>query len=395
MQASANALVSSDSHVCEPPDLWMSRLGGKYGSRVPHVGKNAGSGVYGDWTGKLGGDWFVVEGIPAFPMVFGTLGPYQAAERGRRLGSFDFTNDAKRSAYDTSARLVDMDADGVTAEVIYPSYLPRMLFMRDAELQRACVAVYNDWVLDFCAPAPDRLLPMAAISLVDPLLAVDELHRCLKRGAKGATIWASPPASLPFSSSHYERFWAAAEEANVPVSLHALPPLDAMIASPRAKSPFVENAAMGLIEDFHLANVLFDHHIQRSLTQLLLSGVLERFPRLRLIVCEFGTAWLPLFLDNIDGTYAARPDGLSLKSKPSEYFHRQIWTTFDRGLGLSPEATARHEDRLLWASDFPHVESSWPDSRGAFLRDCGHLSASAQQKVGLTNFRELYSIPAP
>jgi len=230
---------------------------------------------------------------------------------------------------------------------------------------------------------------------VDAGLAVEELHRALARGAKGVAIWATPPVSLPFSGSHYERFWAAVAEANVPVSLHALPPLDAMIAAPRTRSPFVENTAMGLIEDFHLANVLFDHHIQRSLTQLVLSGVLERHPRLRVVVAEFGTAWLPLFLDNLDWTFESRPQGLSLTMKPSDYVRRQVWITFDRDLGLAGDALGKLEDRLLWASDFPHIESFWPESRAAFERQCGTLSLPVQKKLAVDNFCELYGISAP
>lgn len=386
------SLVSSDSHVCEPPDLWTRHLGARFGTRVPHVGKNAGSGVYGDWTGRLGGDWFVVEGIPAFPMAFGTSGGFEGKERLRRLKHFEFEKDARLAAYEPNARIKDMDTDGVAMELIYPSYLPRMLYMRDAELQRACVGVYNDWLAEFCSVAPNRLIGMAVISLVDIDAAVAELERCLKRGMKGIAIWCVPPPELPFSSSHYERFWAAAAAAGVPVALHALPPLDTAIAAPRHRSTFVENHAMGLIEDFHLANVLFDHHIQRSLTQLILSGVLERHPALKLVVCEWGTAWLPLFLENLDGTYLSRPEGLSLKMKPSEYFYRQVWATFDRELGLSPAHVKAFEDRLMWSSDFPHIETSWPRSREAYERFCGSLPGEAGPKMGSANCLSLYNL---
>jgi predicted TIM-barrel fold metal-dependent hydrolase len=384
-------LISADSHVCEPPDLWTRTLGQKYGlTRVPHVAKNGGSGMYGDWTGRLEGDWFVVEGIPAFPMALGTTGGFKGEERARRLRQFDFEKDARRSAWDSSVRLADMDADGVAAEVIYPSYMARMVYMRDAELGRACAAVYNDWVADFCSVDPKRLLPMAVVPVTDARWAAEELHRCLKRGHRGVAIWCTPPPELSFASSHYEPFWSAVADAGVPLALHALPPLDTANVHPYPKTRFVENRTMGLIEDFHMANVTFDHQIQRSITQIVLSGVFERHPKLRVIVAEFGTSWIPIFMDNLDGTYLARPEGLPLKKKPSEYIVEHMWFTFDRELGLTLEATKRLEDRLLWCSDFPHIESSWPDSRQAFARYVQGLDPESQAKLGAKNCLELY-----
>jgi predicted TIM-barrel fold metal-dependent hydrolase len=386
-------LVSADSHVCEPPDLWTRTLGEKYGlTRVPHVAKNAGSGMYGDWSGRLEGDWFVVEGIPAFPMALGTTGGFKGEERARRIRQFDFEKDARRSAYDSSVRIADMEQDGVSIEIIYPSYMARMVYMRDAALGRDCAAVYNDWVAEFCAADKARLLPMAVIPVTDTAWAVEELHRCLKRGHKGVAIWCTPPPELSFASSHYERFWAAVEEAGVPLALHALPPLDTANVHPYPKTRFVENRAMGLIEDYHIANISFDHQIQRSLTQITLSGVFERHPKLRMIVAEFGTSWIPIFMENLDGTYQSRTEGLSLKMNPSEYLLRQVWFTFDRELGLTLDATKRLQDRLLWCSDFPHIESSWPDSREAFARYAVGLDDAVQAKLAGKNCLELYGL---
>ena len=174
------------------------------------------------------------------------------------------------------------------------------------------------------------------------------------------------------------------------------PPLrgreDTAWSAPRNKSTFVENRAMGLIEDFHLANVCFDHHIQRSLTQLILSGVLERHPHLKPVACEWGTAWIPMFMDNLDGTYLSWPVGLSLKRKPSEYLLESCWFSFDRELGSLLENVERLANRLMWSSDDPHIETSWPKSRDAYERACAPYGA-AGPTLGATNCAELFRIP--
>ena len=267
-------------------------------TRAPHVGKNAGSGTYGDWSGRLGGDWLVIEGFPPFPIAPATTGGFKGEERTRRLRDFEYGRDARRSAFEPEARLKDMDTDGLTAEVVFPTSAARMFYIRDVELQRACVSTYNDWIAEFCGVAPKRLWGMAAIPLVNVDHGVQELHRGLKRGLRGAAIWCGPPPELSFCHVPLrENYWAAAEEARTPVALHALPPLETAALHPRAKARFVENSTVGLIEDFHLANVLFSHHIQRAVAQLILSGVPERYPRLNFLLSEWGTGWIPDFVD--------------------------------------------------------------------------------------------------
>ncbi len=110
--------------------------------------------------------------------------------------------------------------DGVKAELLYPSLGGRLFHIEDAALQEACVQVYNDWLIEYCKTAPDRLLGIAMISAYDADRAAKELERCKKEGLCGASIWQLPPPELPFTSSHYESFWAAAQDLAMPISLH-------------------------------------------------------------------------------------------------------------------------------------------------------------------------------
>ena len=123
---------------------------------------------------------------------------------------------------DPSKRITEMETDGVSAEVLFPTYLLPHFAMDDAKLQQVSFRAYNDWVMDYCAVAPNRLVGVAAISMYDIDEAIKELERGAKAGFKGSLIWQAPHADLPFRSDHYEKFWAASEDLQMPVHLHIL-----------------------------------------------------------------------------------------------------------------------------------------------------------------------------
>jgi predicted TIM-barrel fold metal-dependent hydrolase len=381
-------LLSADSHVSDFPGFWNKDLLATYGCRVPHISKDGGTSAHGLARGGLFGDWVVAEGLVPFPAGGGN----RREERPKRLSDFDVTRDAPPGACDPLARLAEMDADGLRAEIILPTYALRVNMMRDAEVQRACLAASNAWLAGFCRAAPERLIGAAILSVFDPAAAVDDLHRCVELGLRGVAIPAIPAPELSYASSRYERFWAAAAEAGVPVVLHALPPPETAAASHRKRAAVVEGQTMSLIEDFHLANILYDHPIQITLAQIILSGVLARHPKLRIVISEWGTAWLPNFLANMDASYSFRPQGLSLDMLPSEYFCRQVWCSFDRPLGLPPSYLERLQDRLMFGSDYPHIESTWPESRQAFEKACVGVPDAMRAKLAGGNCAALYGL---
>ena len=388
-------LVSADSHVSDFPHLWNKGMDTRFGARVPHLSKDGGTSAHGLSKSGLFGDWVVAEGMLPIPTGAGNVGGYPRNERARRLENFDVTKDPPPGACDPNARVKAMQDDGLACEYIIPTFGLRLNTLRDAELQRACVLASNSWVAEFCAAVPKRLFGAMALSIHDPAQGVKELHRGLGLGLKGALVPAIPPPELTYASMHYETFWAAAAEAGTPITLHALPPPETAAASQRRRPTITESRTMNLIEDHHLANILYDHAIQISLTQLILSGVLERHPRLKIVISEWGTAWIASFLAKIDGSYESRPEGLALTMKPSEYFQRQVWCTFDRALELPAEGVTLLQDRLMFASDYPHIESSWPDSRPNFLRDCAQATPAIQKKLSHENFASLYGIEVP
>ena len=367
-------LISSDSHVSEPPDLWVERIDTKYRDRAPRVVLNP--------EGQEGA-YLVYEGYPPHNLAIG-LGAGRTPEE---LAAFLKTGtyaDARPGGWDPAQRLPDMELDGVEAEVLYTTLGFRLFWLKDAELQRACFRVYNDWLAAYCSYAPKRLKGLALISLYDPKEGAQELERCAKLGLKGAMIWCSPPADQPYSSEIYDPFWAAAQDLDMPVSLHAITGMERI---PWEYSP--EKRAM--------RQTVTPHEIEKSFSILILSGVLERFPRLKVVSAENNCGWLPYYLQRMDrgfarfgpsGTVTPWPTKLTLK--PSEYFRRQMYCTFiDDSFGVA----SRHwigVDNVMWSSDYPHTASTWPHSRDIIARDFKDVSEVEKRKIVRDNVAQLY-----
>ena len=367
-------LISSDSHVSEPPDLWVERLDIKYRDRAPRVVLNP--------EGQEGA-YFVYEGYPPHNLAIG-LGAGRTPEE---LAAFLKTGtyaDARPGGWDPAQRLPDMELDGVEAEVLYTTLGFRLFWLKDAALQRACFRVYNDWLAAYCSYAPRRLKGLALISLYDPKEGAQELERCARLGLKGAMIWCSPPADQPYSSEIYEPFWAAAQDLDMPVSLHAITGME--------RIPWEYGA-----EKRAMRQTVTPHEIEKSFSILILSGVLERFPRLKIVSAENNCGWLPYYLQRMDrgfarfgpsGTVTPWPTKLTLK--PSEYFRRQMYCTFiDDSFGVA----SRHwigVDNVMWSSDYPHTASTWPHSRDIIERDFKDVSEVEKRKIVRENAAQLY-----
>ena len=372
-------LISADSHVNEPADLWLQRIDKEFRDRAPRVVDNI--------PGRPPGSYLVLEGIPPIHLSQG-LG---AGKRPEELAKFfqDSTyKDARRGGWDPAARLKDMDIDGVEAEVIYTTLGFRQFWLNDAALQRACFRAYNDWLAEYCSYAPERLAGLALISLYDIEEGVNELRRCRKIGLKGAMIWASPPEDRPYSDPLYDPFWAEAQELGVPLSLHSItgmgPESQAMRAMGREVKPV----------DRYIRSVTLCDEVKRSLTVFIFSGVLERFPRLKVVSAENEVGWLPFVIQRWDQAF----DDFQymyptpLKLKPSEYFRRQIYATFiDDPLGVKNRYQVGIEN-VMWSSDYPHTASTWPHSQEIIARDFAGVPEAEKWKIVRKNVTGLYNL---
>jgi predicted TIM-barrel fold metal-dependent hydrolase len=368
-------LLDADSHVSEPLNLWKERLPAKYRDQAPRM--------LTEHEGQPGAWWLIEQDREPHNVILGFGGNKSVEEIQELLKNFSYAG-AQRGGWDPAQRVKDMDQDGVAGDVLYTTLGFRMFWIKDAAFQRACFAVYNDWLAEFCQVAPKRFKGLALISLHDPKQAAKDLQVCAKKGLAGAMIWASPPDDLPFYADVYDDFWAAAQELRMPLSLHEFAGLRWVDWDSNAKKRFI-------------AGAINSHEAEATFATLILSGVLERFPGLKVVAAELNCGWLAYFLDRIDGhaaTRALRVHGSAFATRltmsPREYFNRQLYATFiNDAYGIAH----RHEigvGNIMWSSDFPHSATFWPHSREKIAKDFAGVSEADRKKMLSENAAKLY-----
>ena len=381
-------VISADSHMMEPADLWETRLDNEFRDRAPKVVKNE----------RGSGYMFVAPGVRPFPVA----GGFGIGKSGEDLIEHlkKGYEAARPSGWDPAERLKDQDVDGVRAEVIYTTLGMPLFGLDDDELRRACFTAYNDWVAEFRSHCPPRLHPIALLSLDDIPLAVKELERCAKIGLKGGMIWGVPPDDKPYYNELYDPFWAAAQALKMPLSLHVITQRNQKSWSrdkarteekPRDESaPIVFGGVKMLIRTMQPV-----YEVQHTLSSLIFGKVFERFPELRIVSAENDTGWIAHFmyrLDHMYGKFGTMREETKLQMQPSEYVRRNIWATFqDDAIG---PMTYKYfgENNYMWASDFPHTDSTWPNSLQVIKQDFNGVPEDVTRKIVCDNAAKLYQI---
>lgn len=368
--------ISSDDHIVEPPDVWEGRLERRLQDKAPRV-------VEAD-----GNEYWEFEGKRAPNIGLSVMA-------GRKYE--DFTPKAVRfsemrpGCYDPKARLADMDADGVEAEVMFATF-PGMAGTtfadaKDKTLGLACLKAYNDWVIDsWCAANPKRLIGQAIVPLWDVNLAVEELHRAVKLGHKALSFPNAPEAlDLPgLADRAWDPLWSAVEAANIPVTLH--------IASGGMRAALPLNPAAGAPAEVFITVAPSSNFI--TVATLLWSGIFDRHPRLRFLSVEGGIGWLAYLVDRADGTYLKQRHWTKpvIKEKPSFYFKRNIFANFlDDPAGLATRHLIGIEN-ILFETDYPHSDSTFPRSRELVAERFKDVPADETRKIVRDNAIKLFNL---
>ena len=374
-------IFSADSHVSEPADLWVQRIDEEYQFRAPRMEKR-------ERNGKLQ-DFFIYEGFPPHGVGVG-LGA--AARTGPGGSNFRETGkgyaDALSGGWDPAQRLLDQDVDGVEGEILHTTLGFRLFWLEDAGLQRACFRAYNDWLAEFCSHSPSRLVGVPLISLTDMDAAVAELNRCERIGLRGAMVWLSPPSDQPpYSSKYYDPFWAACQEIDTPVVLHE-------ITGGGHESKLSASAYWR--EDWSMSTLIRPHEVQRTLGTMILSGLFDRFPRLKIISAENGTDWLTWYvgrLRRIDNRIA-NSFGVQLNERPLEYFKRNVSFTYINEQDIVQNRDIVGVNNLMFATDYPHSASTFPKSQEIVERDMASIPEEEKRKLIHDNVLRIFNIPA-
>jgi len=368
MAETATAIYSCDDHLdlrAVPPRLWEDRLSAADAARAPRVVERDGERTWVCEDRVLGGS--------GNPRAGGLLKGLTA------IGRAGIEDDGYRAGT-AALRLADMDRDGLRASVVYGP-LSLGLPIVDPALQYACYAAWNDWAVEeFNAVAPDRLSALAFLPAASPEAAADELVRCASIGHRGAII---DVFEIDAGDRAWDPLWAAAEETGLPISIHIKDGTSSGLSYRVGKWQSAAFATVLPLQlDEHLAIFLF-------------GGALDRHPGLTLVLAESGVGWLPYFLARADMEWVALKDKLDYASSipPSELFGRQVMATFEEDALGTQLIPLLGTDRCMWASDYPHTDSTFPESRRVIEETLGALPADDVRRLTVTNCAELYGFP--
>ena len=340
-------VISADSHVVEPADLWARGLAcTRFADRAPRV--------------VAAGDvqHFLIDGLEPQPVSLpGAAG--KASEELRERGTLE---DVRAGGWDLRARLADQDVDGVAAEVLYPSISMSLTRVADVAYQLACVRAYNDWLAEFCAGAPERVAGYALVSSADVDAAVAEVEHAHTLGLRGVLLPGQPPEGH-YAEPRFDRLWAECTQRALPVSFHI-----ALTGDP-AGDPMLRSG----IRMMTVMSVV--HAMQQTLSLFVFGGVFERHPALTVVSAEHDAGWVAHYTYRIDQLFERHRHWLGpeieLSRRPSEYVASNVLFTFQK----DPVAVETRDrvgvGRLMWASDYPHSDSTWPHSRKVIERDFG------------------------
>ena len=338
---------SCDSHVVEAAEIYDG-LTDRFGDRAPFIAK--------DYNGKPGTFLVLPHGMQTVPV--GRLGIAGArlddpATHERIAMGYEGFNPG---VMDPVARLGEQTTDGIVGEVMYPSLSMFTFAIPDPEVKDAAFRQHNDWVLDYCSVDRNRLIGIGCLPLPDVDRSVAEIDRSAELGVRGFAIPAHVDPSTPYSDPMFDPFWARAQEFGVPLTMHIFTgqTLDGGL-------PKHWGTPGGNLKGYTLAHTT----AVNSMIDIICGGVVERFPELKFVISEYETGWVAHTLQRLDHAAYRTPwelaDGLTMK--PSEYFDRNFWVTFEDDKEGIATREAIGVSNLLWGNDYPHHDSIWPNTR--------------------------------
>jgi len=379
--------ISVDDHVVEPPHLWTSRVPAKFKDRAPRYEKRrvgltrwSVSGFVTDQDG---------DGPETDVWVFGdVVKPIRRniAAAGLDRDEMDLNpisfDTMRKGCYDPVARLADMDLNHVEASLCFPQ-MSRFCGQEftenpDRELGLACIRAYNDWMVEeWCATAPQRLIPMCIVPLWDAALAAAEIRRNAARGVHAITF-SENPYVLGYPSIHsgfWEPMFAACAETQTTICMH--------IGSSSRMETVSADAPPAVSISLSSNNAI------NSLMEYLFSGVLVRYPALQLAYSESQVGWIPYQLERADAVWQQHRawNGLagSLPEPPSYYYYRQVYGCFFSDFYGLANLGKVGEDNVTFEVDYPHTDSTWPDTEALARRLFAGLTGEQIYKVARGN----------
>ncbi len=360
-------MVSTDGHVQEPADLWLTRMDKKYAKRLPQMSLNA----EGEQVQKTEG-----------------FRPLKIMKNLEFLGEDLMRNQAGKTVEE---RLADHAADGVDAEILFPNKGLAIWATPDAKFSQEMCKVWNDWAWEQFGAVNDVMSPMACIASADIEGAIKEIERCAEIGFRGLALPCKPvfgPPShedLNYNLREFNPLWECIQDTGLPITYHVSTGRDPRTA--RSQGGEVINYAVHALGS-----------TMESVANMCASGVIERFPKLVFGTVESGIGWVPWALEAMDEAYKkhhmfARP---KLQGLPSDYYRSNGFSTFqEEKSGLDLARGHNLVDNFMWANDYPHHEGTWPHSAAAIERNMVNLNDEERAKILGFNAARIFGFEIP
>jgi len=393
-------VVDADGHAFEDASVWVDRMDAKrWGDLIPRY-------VDTDFDGNE--SWYV-GGVrrTSGTGIFGCSAGFDPNELHARKWKY---TEGHSAGWDPVERVRVLDEEGIDITVLYPTMallfgpLDPIPAIQDPQFVLACQRAYNDWIAEYCRSAPHRLSAVATVPIQDIELAVGETRRAIEElGLCGIVLRSSSPAAnLPFNHPHFDPLWTLCQDLDVPIALHPATHVDfhnavrAFDLINREANISVNNKGTDQLHGggaiSHAVGAPVDAIV--SLSRLLMGGLCERFPRLRFIVLEAGGGWLPAILHTMDSEIKARAHERQwLTMLPSEYFKRQCYISFSPDdPTLAPSAQFLGDDRILWATDFPHLDGIYPGAVKELSESLAPLPEASRDRIAGENALIAYGL---
>ncbi|MDP2289233.1 MAG: amidohydrolase family protein [Actinomycetota bacterium] len=368
-------IVSVDDHVVEHPRVFLDRLPAKYADVAPRI------------ENIEGADWWIYEGEKASNFATNAVAGKPHKEFGQEPRSY---SDMLQGCYAIDERIKDMDIEGVHAQLCFPTFAgfagSALAQSKDFKLAELVIQAYNDFIIDeWCAPYPDRQIPLMMVPYWDVEGTVKEINRTAAKGAKSITFPELPDRiGLPsWHTTHWDPVLAACQEANLPLSLHF------------GSGGFPLISDEGRSSNFTVGISLFGLNSASALAELLLSPVFHKFPGVKMALSEGGVGWMPYMLERIDYVWDRHRwyNDVNREVKPSDLFKDHVYGCF-----IVDEAGIRNRDligvdNIMFESDYPHSDSNWPHTRKLLEATMTDVPDDEAQKITEWNARKLYNFP--
>ena len=375
-------VIDIDSHYTEPPDLWTSRAPASYRDRMPRVRPNKDGDEH----------WFVDDDVDFGPLGLTVVRQDGSKEYGAySLPSFEEMSDA--ASY-PEPRLRMLDELGVSQQIIYPNVAGfgshRFMMLRDAELRNICARIYNDAIIELQQAGEGRLFPQAVTPFWDIDECVREVHRMKDAGITGIVMTDTPEDfRLPhLHEPHWDPLWSTCQELGFPVNFHV----------GAGHNLWRRMMWKGYSPQRNLAAISVSLFMVQSKTimNLILSGLLDRYPNLNFVSVESGIGWIPFLLEALewqyDETIPTEREGLSLR--PKEYFKRQVYASFwFEQWGPLHAIEELGEDNVMFETDFPHPTCLYPETHTRISKTLDQLDPTVRRKVLHDTAARVYNLP--